>query len=418
MTHYVAEAYRAAFDLVQALINWVLLYPLTWAVPRSRRQIVVIGREDGRFTDNAKHFFIFASANTDRENSTTFLTEDRRLCAELRSHGARAVHFPSFRSLWVLARAGTVVFDSAEWVRKGRFQLAQGACRVQIWHGVPLKEIELPLFHKRLGRLATPWRQLLLLQKWITGRYARCHVLISTSAFITKRAFADAFRAERIVETGYPRNDVFLATPPARGNMVWINTDEQALERIRRARSSGWTVCLYAPTFRQQLSDPFSTKSLDLVRLERFAADNGLLVVIKLHPVMSERYEMNSLEHVTEYDAASDVYPALPMIDLLVTDYSSIYFDYLLLDRPIIFFVYDLDSYVSGDRALLFDFDQMAPGERCSTQDELERTIVKLSINSRDDYAEHRRTVRELVFDHRDCYASQRLWENLVARCR
>ena len=61
--------------------------------------------------------------------------------------------------------------------------------------------------------------------------------------------------------------------------------------------------------------------------------------------------------------------------DLLITDYSSIFFDFLLLDRPIVFFPYDLEQYLSQDRAMYFDYEIMTPGPKCRTYDELELQI-------------------------------------------
>lgn len=87
--------------------------------------------------------------------------------------------------------------------------------------------------------------------------------------------------------------------------------------------------------------------------------------------------------------------------DLLITDYSSIYLDYLLLDRPIVFFAYDLEHYVERDRALYFTYESMTPGARCDTQVKLENVLTAiLSSGCRDEYAEQRNGVRQFTHDN------------------
>ena len=98
----------------------------------------------------------------------------------------------------------------------------------------------------------------------------------------------------------------------------------------------------------------------------------------------------------------ADPYVFLKMADVLITDYSSIYFDYLLLDRPIIFFDYDLKEYLNDSRELYFDYDEFTPGEKVSNYHELKKAIFK-SVNSDKEYttgySEFRKKIRAKVFE-------------------
>jgi CDP-glycerol glycerophosphotransferase len=197
-------------------------------------------------------------------------------------------------------------------------------------------------------------------------------------------------------------------------SVLGINLDQTAIARMRVARARGWRVGLYAPTFRKNLLNPFEQGLADLDSLSRCAKRNNLLLVFKLHPAMKGLQGAADLEHIIEYDSRADVYPALVLTDFLVTDYSSIYFDYLLLDRPILFFPFDYETYVSQDRSLLFDYEAMTPGPKYRNQQDLETALEKLCRQNADGYAEARRKIRELVFSRRDDGAAHRIWTHLL----
>ena len=100
----------------------------------------------------------------------------------------------------------------------------------------------------------------------------------------------------------------------------------------------------------------------------------------------------------------------MAMSDLLITDYSSIFFDFLLLDRPIIFFAYDLEDYLQNDRNMYFNYDSMTPGAKCRTYDELELQLEQIVKNGcQDQYADTREKVRRFTHDHVDNQSSRRL---------
>lgn len=133
-----------------------------------------------------------------------------------------------------------------------------------------------------------------------------------------------------------------------------------------------------------------------------------MLIIMKLHPTMQISAVDASHQCILHYNPSADIYPALSLFDILITNYSSIYFDYLLLDRPIIFFPYDFEQYISEEKKLLFDYHDMAPGPICATQAEVETAILQTSSNL---FSKERADVLKLVFTHCDARASSRLWE-------
>jgi CDP-glycerol glycerophosphotransferase len=378
------EAYRFIALMISALLATFFFLPLSLIIPKKKSRIVVIGRERGTFSDNTKHFFLFLQENTNSVFSTVFLSSNRKTIAQLRRHSLPCLLYPSLRGLYWLVTAEFIIMDSAEWISGGKFQLTAGSKLIQLWHGAPLKEIELPLHQRRLQGLSFLPCLVLQIQKKIIGRYPDYYALASTSRFFTQKAFSSAFRARHFVTSGYPRNDAILKAQKdfRRNSPLWINCDLQALQMIDNARSNNLKTILYAPTFRSNLSSPFSENILSLQALNNFAENHKILLVMKLHPLMAKQFYTENLSHIVHYAPECDIYPALSLIDCLVTDYSSIYFDYLFLDRPIIFFPYDFDHYVADERKLLFDYIDMAPGQLCKTQVELQALDISYKIQA------------------------------------
>lgn len=405
---------RALGETVLALLSRFFVTPLAWLLPRDHRLVVIIGREGGKFLDNAKYVYCWLVQNRSADCHTVFLSEHIDVREQLAAAGGDAVAWPSLAGARTLLRAGTVVFDSAEIVEHGRLGFLAGARLVQVWHGAPLKEIELPLFRRRLAALPLLRRHALAAYKALTGRFLRYHFLVSTSAYFTTHAFAPCFNARRIVACGYPRNDLLATAPDYPPALVALNTDLAALARLREARTVGRRTFLYAPTFRQDKHSPFTEGWIDLLALSRLATERGWLIALKLHPVLQRSGLSDDLPGLLDIAPTSDAYPLLREIDVLVTDYSSIYFDFLLLDRPIVFYPYDLASYTADDRRLLFDYDTMAPGPKARDFAQLCMLMEAAATADEPCWRDERARVRALAFDHGAGGSAARLWTALA----
>ncbi len=399
----------AVSEFCFALLSRLVAQPLGWLLPRNPKLWAVLGREHGRYLDNAKYFHAWLHGNLPAGHRLVFIGERRDELAKISAAGGLTAHFPGFRACWWLLRAGTIICDSADANDHGRVGLLAGARRVQIWHGAPLKEIELPLHHRRLAAMPAWQRPLLRFQKWVLGRYASWDVLVSTSRYFTEHAFRACLPALRIVEVGYPRNDALFMAAGYPSALLQVNVDLTAAAQLTKHRTGGGRVVLYAPTFRADSRSPFESGHIDLSRLSKFAVEHGVLFALKLHPVLSGRFQLDAWPGIVEVEAASDVYPLLSQVDVLVTDYSSIFFDFLLLQRPLIFYPYDLDRYVADERRLLFPYEAMTPGPKARDFADLLSVLTELLAGNTDDWVRERERVRDLVFDRPDGQSAQRL---------
>ena len=131
-----------------------------------------------------------------------------------------------------------------------------------------------------------------------------------------------------------------------------------------------------------------------------------------MHP-FSNDYILDQLDNIGMISNNSDIYPLLPLFDCMITDYSSLYMDYLHLMRPILFFPYDKADYETRLREFQFEYDAMTPGPKCFTQGELLDNLQRI-FTAPDAYAKERKRLRNLAFSHHDALASARTAEHIL----
>jgi CDP-glycerol glycerophosphotransferase len=269
---------------------------------------------------------------------------------------------------------------------------------VQTWHGTPLKRIGLDVVETT--ETAMNAKREIDERYRIEGR--KIGAFLSAAPFSTE-VFASAFglpaEGGPFVETGNPRNDVFATAGP----------DEVQAARDRLGIPAGKRVLLYAPTWRD---DQHSSRSgyvyrptLDVDAL-RAALGDDWVVLFRLHYLVTNSvdfarhggfvHDMSGLDDINDLCVASDV---------LVTDYSSVYFDYALLDRPMIFYMYDLDRYSSALRGFYLPIEDV-PGPIARTQDELITALLDPALDEK--YAERRANLVATMAPNDDGHAAQR----------
>lgn len=403
----IKEFFKLLTLTVEAFLNTLLLIPISLIIPKKNDRIVVIGRDNGLLLDNTKHFYLFLCTIAQPKPDVLFITSDKNTFGLLSRATLPVAQFPSFKTLLYLCTANIIVIDSAEWISAGKFQLTFASKKIQLWHGAPLKEIELPLFRKRLNGMPPLTRILLKAQKLATGRYTKNALVTTTSTFFTQNAFREAFNTRAFLESGYPRNDSLFLTTTDFSHHIWLNTDIGCIMDIKRNKALNKKVFLYMPTFRKSKECPISSGIIDFKKMDSFLSENNSILILKVHPVLVKSFKPAQFKNILFYHPTNDIYPALTFTDCLITDYSSIYFDYLLLNKPIIFFTYDYESYIADDRELLFDFTEFTPGEICRNQAELENVMKKIDT---DVFRQKRAEILGIVFDYKDSNSSSRIW--------
>ncbi|HEX6750631.1 MAG TPA: CDP-glycerol glycerophosphotransferase family protein [Longimicrobium sp.] len=288
------------------------------------------------------------------------------------------------RGMYWMARAAVVVigYSLRNMCSYSRFLTAKHRI-VQLSHGVALR---------RICRMAPgeDW--------WAreTPRYAATLCSSERDREIMAQAYAPV-PAERVWLTGLPRND-FIVEPEER-----LPADyRRMLEGLRR-EVAGRRLVLYAPTWRRAGRTHYAFTAGETAALEELLAAHGAVLGIRGHSNVREHaaytreYGSGAFIQVNELP---DVAMALRVADVLVTDYSSIYIDFLLLDRPVIHFVYDRAEY-QGERGFLYDLDEAFGGPAPETFAELlvhlEQALARPAL-----HAERRAHANALFHAHPD----------------
>lgn len=236
---------------------------------------------------------------------------------------------------------------------------------VQLWHGTPLK---------RLGYDIAISDNAMNSRDEIRQKYKidaeKFKYILAPSAFAAEKFtsawnLVEAGKEDTVLEAGYPRND-FL-----------INYTEDDLKQIRRElgiENNGKKIILYAPTWRDNQHDAkigyvYSTHvDFDLLREE---LGDEYIILFRAHYLVANHFDFEKYSgFVYDVSGVSDINKLYVISDLLITDYSSVFFDYANLRRPMIFYMYDLANYAGEIRGFYISTEEL-PGPIVQTEEEL-----------------------------------------------
>lgn len=366
---------------VRLLLNQALLI-LSFLVPK-RKGMVVAGSGLGmRFMGNPKYVYLqlldpqtASAAGLD----VVWITENERLFVQMSGRGWPVLRKFSLRGFWALLRAEFLVMESGmrvaevthdlayAWLFYGRFRV------IQTWHGSPMKHICLDALRDRglntlLARTFFAATQI---------EYRRLDCVIAQSGY-DRAILAGTFANDNVPILGSARNDVFSKSLPL---------IEDVQSRLRLANFD--RVIVYAPTYREARARllgsqmfrhreapvrPFSDDFL--TRLDGLLAARNWLLVVKKHHLDHALQVPAGLDYVVEATGVDDVQELLVHAHTLITDYSSICFDFLAAGRPIIYYMYDLVQYQAEVGNLYLDFEQDIVGPFARDESDLERLLL------------------------------------------
>jgi CDP-glycerol glycerophosphotransferase len=248
-----------------------------------------------------------------------------------------------------------------------------GTTYVQTWHGSALKRMG---FDESGWKLKTRAEQ--AEQQRTLDRFD--HFLIRSEHDVRTLAKAFRLREKVLLRVGYPRNDALVRARGARGDGARAAADRASLaaELGIPPIPADKKVLLYAPTFRHQGQRRF-TLPFDVERFAETFGDEYVLLV-RAHYLNHVVLPPSVRGRVIDVSAHHDVTPVLALADALITDYSSVMFDYALLDRPMLFFTYDYEEYVHEGRGTYFDLLERAPGPIVRTEDELTSVLRSMPL--------------------------------------
>ena len=273
-----------------------------------------------------------------------------------------------FKFLYYSIVSGSWIFDSRHlyYLKKSK-----ETKYIQTWHGTPLKKLGLDMdfvnmsgkedieqYHQEFRENSASWQYLISQNSY--------------SSEIFRRAFA--FNGE-MLEIGYPRNDILIN-----------DNNQDNIDRIKSKFNvpKDKKVILYAPTWRdneyyESGEYKFATK-MDFELMKEALSDDYVMIV-KYHYLVKDNVDWKIYGNfIIECDADWDIQELYLISDILITDYSSVMFDYAILRRPMLFFTYDLEFYKNSLRDFYFDMFEEVPGPIVEDTESLVKEIEGLNV--------------------------------------
>lgn len=282
---------------------------------------------------------------------------------------AKIVEYNSLSFFYYLSKAKYWVINCKmpEYIKKKQNQVY-----LQTWHGTPLKRLGHDI---QVPKDTTFYRSGITYEEMCKSYdidVAKYNYMISPNKFCTK-VFQTSFgiNKERLIETGYPRNDFIT------------NASDDQIKEIKRKFNIPLDkkVILYAPTWRDNsynVSGYTFELQADFYKWKEVLG-NEYVVVFKPHYLIVNKYEKNEdlKDFLFSIPANAEINELYVISDCLITDYSSVFYDYAVLNRPIYFYMYDLDEYKDELRGFYLDIYTELPGKIFECEDELLNHVHK-----------------------------------------
>jgi CDP-glycerol glycerophosphotransferase (TagB/SpsB family) len=347
-----------------------IIYAFSFLVPRSKQKWA-FGSFRNAFNDNAKYLFIYLSENMP-DKEIVWLSASKQTVQHIRSLKLQAEYMGSWKGLWFALRAKYWFVNA--YTSDILFFASGGATCINLWHGVGLnKKIEFSITEGELAKryVQKTWKE----RFFHPESFRRPNYMLSSTPFQSE-IFAEAFRlkTEQLLNIGYPRNTILLANENERQAFINKYENPQVAPLIHKLKSFS-KVYVYMPTWRDSQRNIFS-ESMNLNILNQMMKEKNSLLLLKPHAntiVDSEKY--NAFENILFADKNVDIYPVLPYTDVLITDYSSILYDFMLMHgKELILYLYDYDAY-KIQRDFFQDYLLDIPGKICYSFSELQQCL-------------------------------------------
>ncbi|MCS5663625.1 MAG: CDP-glycerol glycerophosphotransferase family protein [Flavobacteriales bacterium] len=357
--------------------------------PKDNNLLTIFFTENN-FADNGRYFLEYLSSNTDHNYEVKVLVKNKSLFDEIGLQYPDVTYYSkSLSGLKLFLKTKNLVISHGSDASYffPYFLDVKSKNIINLWHGIPLKRLSLQVKGIRESKSR--------------NRFQKFSSICAASTF-EQFLLASCFdiHVDDVWVTGTPRNDYLLHS----------NND-----LVQEHAHLNKKVILYAPTWREygERSSFFPFNDKDLEGLNAFLETQDAYLLMRGHREEMERitdnYGEQRLSRIlpAHQEIFPDVQRLLVHVDVLVTDYSSIYLDFLLLDKPMVFIPYDLEEYQSY-RGFLFDYESHTPGDKVGTQSEFMESLDR-ALNQPEFGASERVRMKNLFHTHQDGKSSERI---------
>lgn len=324
---------------------FALIYQICRLVPVKKNRVFCIMTHDDGEGSNVSIVYQ-AMQKADVNYSFSFLTQSDVRAVESFSNARCLINF-FFRKPYQLARAEIILMDNV-FLPYAYLRRRKGTKVIQLWHGTGTI--------KKFGQ-DTNTGKLKSLEKRANSNIT--HLIVNSPAM--KGLYAGAFgvKEEKVHALGLPKSDEFFR----RINEIEICKENAYKNEIyqRYGIPSNKKLILYAPTFRDNKEQ--NPRLIELLEELGQKLPDEYCLGLRLHPHIAHSFEEQQLgKNICQMSFEQDVNTVLMAADLLITDYSSIIFEYCLLKRPMIFYAYDFEDFSDQGRGFYYNYEEFVPG--------------------------------------------------------
>ncbi len=382
-------------ELISKKFNVNILHLITYPLSKLysnkvNENLLVFGSTNGNaFSGNSKELFLFLTKNS--KYYCAWITSSEKILHDLQQQKYNVIFSKNIFKTIKTLKTAKYIFITHGFGDILMIKFSPQTVFIHLAHGVSFK----------MGGEDLEESAFAIVQKWIRKKMVNSLSYFIDSSEETKKFKMSAYGmpSKKVLITGYPRNDI-------------LNNYSQTLQVTIKRRldlPENHETILYAPTFREyKYEDPLNEAFLKT--LDKVLNKEKKILLYKPHPFM-KKINLSQYKSIIGIDPQVDIMDLLIISDLLITDYSSVFYDYLLTMRPIIFFAYDLEEY-KEKRDFYYDYETFVPGPIVRNSEEL---IEKLRTTQQWSkfFEDRRKEIRDKFHKFHDGQSTKRILDFL-----
>jgi len=391
------------FDLFLILLSVI--------TPKKKNSFLLGAGHGRKFIGNPKYFYLYL---LERGNvPVLWITENRAIFDEFKGRKWPVVYKFSFSGVIAILRSKYFIIEQmprdilfSGIMSSGRFTY------IQTFHGIAIKKIGIDAGIEQKGIARFDFFNSKKCNQYMTSLktffkkyflYNNYDLIVATSEMV-KLIILSAFGNSRIEVLGCPRNDILLGKE--------VPAENQMLEKLKKYDK----VIGYIPTFRDNYENVYPFSDTFLRVFDGLLAERNWIFIVKKHPYERNINIPENLRNIFDMtDSFDDVQELLLAADILITDYSSVINDFCLMDRPIIFYPYDLDEYIDKCRGMYYSYYDTFSGPFVIKEEELIDLVFSTDswFNS-PEYKKKYQEMKSFFNYYTDDKSSERLYNFIV----
>lgn len=334
----------------------LIVFKLFALFPVKQDVVIFESQYGGKFDDNPKAIYNYMK-QMDTKSYRLFWSINYRNRNIVEDKDVKVLYRFSIRWLYYMARAKYWIVNSRlpKWLPKRK-----ETSYIQTWHGTPLKKLALDM-----DTIGMPGNSLEAYKESFLQETRKWDYLIAPNQY-SKDIFKSCFAFEKVfIDSGYPRNDV-----------LFHKNNHKDIAEIKRKLGLPLDkkIILYAPTWRDdyylsrgkyRFKMPFDLNSVSEI------LDDEAVIIFRAHYLVAESLDsIKGNPNFYNFSVKEDISDLYLVSDMMITDYSSVFFDYANLNRPMLFFAYDYEHYRDNLRGFYFDIEKESPGPFITKEEE------------------------------------------------